>query len=228
MKKLQKFFKENFSSIFALVVMSGIIAWIAIQGPSQLNLPNPTVSPDIGLSPESRYSPIIKDWPFLGNVEAPVVFVEYGDYNCGYCGKFNQDVLPKIKEKYIDTGMVKFVFKDFVIFGEESQLLAEAVHCAGEQGKFFEAHDFVFQNDLQGFSAEKLAEKFATSLGVNARLVSECLKSGRYVDLISESTQEAASFGLTGTPMSIINGRLVEGAQSLSVFSETIEAALED
>ncbi|KKU10897.1 MAG: DSBA oxidoreductase [Parcubacteria group bacterium GW2011_GWB1_46_8] len=84
--------------------------------------------------------PDIPGFSFLGKESAPHLIVEYGDYRCGYCKKFHDEILTQLQEKYIDTGKARFVFKDMVIFGEESQMIAEAARCAGDQGKFWEYH----------------------------------------------------------------------------------------
>lgn len=95
---------------------------------------------------------------FLGDKNAPNTIVEYGDYLCGYCRKYHDELLPQIQEKYIKTGKVKFVFKDMVIFNRDidgkvsdsspSQLIAEAARCAGDQGKFWEYHGLGFSLNL--------------------------------------------------------------------------------
>ncbi len=208
MKKLQLFFKDNALSVFSLLAMAGIVALIIIQGPP------------------GRVRPNISGWQSMGSASAKVLFVEYGDYNCGYCQRFAQETFPKIKEKYIDTGKLKFVWKDFVIFGDNSLVLAEAVHCAGDQGKFFEMHDKIFSNTIQGLSANVLASTLAQSLNLNMSEFNGCLTTGKYVSKVEQSTTEAAGFGFGGTPTSVIDGRVIIGARSLAEFEAAIEAAL--
>ncbi|MEW5805121.1 MAG: DsbA family protein [Patescibacteria group bacterium] len=224
MEKLKKLFKENSLSIFALLVMGGIV-YLAV---SQSRVPK-QVKPAIAEPPGSGQlasNPNIDGWPFLGNPDAKVVFVEFGDYQCGFCGRFNQETLPELKEKYIDTGKIKFVYKDFVIFGEISKLAAQAAHCAGDQGKFFEYHDEIFNNQADGLNSE-LLKNIASDLGLNSQEFDSCLDSGKYADKVDQSTNEGISFGIEGTPTSFINGQPVLGAQGLSAFETIIDPLLE-
>ena len=232
MKKFQLFLKDNTLSIFSLLIMVGIVALIIIQGPvkKELGMPNSGSSQTV---PESAALPRVNTpetsgWQFIGNDSAKVVFVEYGDFNCGYCRKFAQETFPKIKEKYIDTGMVKFFWKDYVIFGDQSKLLAEAVHCAGDQGKFFEMHDKIFANTIQGLSADALVSTLAQSLGLNTSEFNDCLTTGRYASKVEQSTQEAVNFGFDGTPTSTINGRVIFGARPLADFEAAINQAFSE
>lgn len=230
MKKIQLFLKDNALSIFSLLVMIGIVVLIIVQGPVKKELGmfdngNNQKTPESSLSPQAK-TPDVFGWQFIGSADAKVVFVEYGDYNCGYCKRFAEETFPKLKEKYINTGKVKFVWKDYVIFGDQSKLLAEAVHCASDQGKYFEMHDKIFTNTIQGLSADSLALSLANSLNLDVTVFNECLGSGKYASKIEQSTQEAINFGFNGTPTSVINGRVLIGARSLAEFEAVIEAAL--
>src|SRR3990167_3005650 len=82
----------------------------------------------------------------LGDQNAPVTIIEYGDYQCPFCGKFFKETEPTLRENYIKTGKVKFVYRDFAFLGQESLWAANAAQCAGEQGKFWEYHDYLYGN----------------------------------------------------------------------------------
>jgi protein-disulfide isomerase len=88
--------------------------------------------------------PDVSGLPYLGKADAPILFVGYGDYQCSFCRRFHDETLPYLKEKYFDTGKAKFVYKDFTIFGADSQLIAQAARCAGDQGKFWQYHAKAF------------------------------------------------------------------------------------
>lgn len=223
MAKLKKFFQENFLSLFALLVMGGIV-FLALNQNKAPQPPSPSVTPTPGAtSPQPE--PATTDWPFLGNPEAKVVFVEYGDYQCGFCRRFNQEVLPELKQRYLETGKVKFVYKDFVIFGETSKLAAQAAHCAGDQNKFFEYHNEIFKNQEKGLSLETLLA-IATNLGLNRQEFESCLSNGKYAEKVEQSTQEGLSLGVEGTPTSFINGQKIVGARPFSSFETIIESLL--
>ena len=82
--------------------------------------------------------------PRLGDAGAKVTIVEFADFQCPFCGRFQQTVYPQIKSDYIDTGKAAFIYQDFSFLGEESTVAAEAAKCAGDQGKFWEYHDYLF------------------------------------------------------------------------------------
>src|SRR3989344_6092423 len=89
---------------------------------------------------------IQKDDFVSGNPAAKIVLIEYGDFQCPFCGRFFKTTEQEIKEKYIKSGEAVFVWRDFAFLGEESFRSAEAARCAGEQGKFWEYHDYLFNN----------------------------------------------------------------------------------
>jgi protein-disulfide isomerase len=86
----------------------------------------------------------LEGFPSLGDENAPVLLVEYSDYACPFCKRLAEDAIRQIKSKYVDSGQVRIVYKDFAVVGGERA--AEAAHCAGEQGKYWEYHDILFAN----------------------------------------------------------------------------------
>ncbi len=84
--------------------------------------------------------------PIMGNANAPITILEWGDYQCTFCYKFHQNTLDEINENYIKTGKVKLVFKDFPLNGPDSLLAAEATYCAQDQGKYWKFHDELYKN----------------------------------------------------------------------------------
>ena len=171
----------------------------------------------------------LEGYPSLGDPEAPVVMVEYSDYACPFCGRFFEDTLSDIKENYIDTGQVRFVYKDLVVVGGDKA--AEAAHCAGEQDSFWEYHDLLFQNleeDREDWSNSEVHAGYADQLGLNSQDLVSCFEEGRYAQRVQNSTQEAVGLGITGTPGFVINGEVVRGAQPYEVFEEVIQRKLNE
>jgi len=84
--------------------------------------------------------------PILGDLNAPITLVEFGDYQCFFCNRHFQETEEKLVENYINTGKVKMIFKDFTIIGPDSITAAHATHCANDQGKFWEYHDILYTN----------------------------------------------------------------------------------
>ncbi|MEK7464963.1 MAG: DsbA family protein [Patescibacteria group bacterium] len=166
------------------------------------------------------------DDPVLGNPDAPVTMIEFSDFQCPFCGRFWQQTLPAIKAKYIETGTVKFVYRDFPISSihSEAEKAAEAGECADEQGKFWEYHDRIFQG--QDELGEASLKRWAAELGLNAAQFNTCLDSGKYTDEVAKDFQDGQAAGVTGTPTFFINGQSVVGALPFAQFQTILDAAL--
>jgi protein-disulfide isomerase len=172
----------------------------------------------------------IADSYSIGDPDAPVVIVEYTDYQCPFCSRHHTQTLPQIIQNYVDTGVVKYVFKDFPLTNIHPQAVAaaEAARCAGEQGSFVEMHNRVFetQQSWSGNSAvDTVFTGYAEEMGLDTTEFSECMSSDRHQEAIMADLREGSSFGVTGTPAFFVNGSFVSGAQPYSVFEQAIAAA---
>jgi len=177
----------------------------------------------------------LHDERFRGEQSATVAIVEYADFECPYCGEYEHDVYPQIAENYIQTGKVKYYFRDLPLpMHPHAMIAARAARCAGEQGKFWEMHDSLFakQNMLHDIDMPERAK----NLGLDTSKFSECLASGRYTDEIKQSVAEAEKFGVDGTPAFFIgkiepDGQLTRlkpilGVHPYGVFKAAIEESL--
>ncbi|USN45877.1 MAG: DsbA family protein [Candidatus Woesearchaeota archaeon] len=165
------------------------------------------------------------DAPSIGSDDAPVVIVEFSDFQCPYCGKFDKETFDLIKTNYVDTGKVKFVYRDLPLgFHENAQKAAEASLCAHEQGKFWEYARVLYEHQ-SALSVPNL-KSYAADLGLEVDTFTTCLDSGSYAATVAESAQAAAAAGISGTPGFVINGKVVSGAQPYEKFAQAIEAAL--
>ena len=166
-------------------------------------------------------------WPSMGDVYAPIVMVEYSDFTCPFCISFWENTFPEIKEKYIDTGKVRFVHKNFIIgMGVEA---AEAAYCAAEQGAFWEYHNLLMERsslDIEIWPETSVHRRYANGLGINADKLIDCLEKRRYRDMVAVSNMEALTAGMEGTPTFVINGIFIPGAEPFSVFEEIFEKIL--
>jgi protein-disulfide isomerase len=137
--------------------------------------------------------------PLRGHRNAKVALIEYSDYQCPFCSRFVKDTYPQLDTEYIKTGKLQYVFRDLPLdFHKQAFKAAEATHCAGEQGKFWEMHDHLFANQ-KALTPEDLG-KHAGTLGLNTSSFQACLESGRYAADIRKDIAEANSSGATGTP----------------------------
>ncbi len=167
--------------------------------------------------------------PRQGSADAKVTMVEFADFQCPYCGKFQSEVYPQIKANYIDTGKVAFVYQDFAFLGTESTQAAEAARCAADQQKFWEYHDYLFthQNgENRGTFAVKNLKAFARTLRLDPILFNLCLDIGKYKSDVATETASGKTIGVTGTPAFVINGKFVVGALPYENFKQTIDEAL--
>jgi protein-disulfide isomerase len=140
--------------------------------------------------------------------------------------------LPQIKEAYIDTGKVLYVFKDFPLASHpNAQKAAEAGQCAGAQDAFWEMHERLFttQTDWSRLGQAAAIDAFvkgAGELGLDAVAFRDCLESGQFAPQIAQAMQEGRQAGVQGTPSFLVNGQLLVGAHPFESFQLLIEAAL--
>lgn len=174
---------------------------------------------------EALMKTLIDDDDVKGDPNAPVTIVEWSDFECPFCTRFYTQTLPQIQSEYIDTGKAKFVYRDFPLgFHANAQKAGEAAECAGEQGKFWEMHDKLFEDGVSGGVTS--FKQYATDLGLNTADFNECLDSGEMAAEVRKDMTDGSAVGISGTPGFIINGQLVSGAQPFSVFQQAIEAGL--
>lgn len=212
------------SLIYAAVTIGGAKGVAGVGAP--LGAEKQGEAPDRQRFPET-FSVDLEGWPSKGSLEAPVTIVEYSDFACPFCGKFWKETLPQITKEYIDTGKVRFVYKDFPVVGGEKA--AEAAHCAEEQGKYWEYHDVLFgsqEQDRGNWANVSVHEGYARDLGLNVAQFAECFESSRYQEKVAMSTRESAQNGGTGTPFFLVNNTPVVGAQPFANFQQVIEQEL--
>jgi len=161
-----------------------------------------------------------------GDENAPVTIIEFSEYECPFCVRFYEQTLPSIDEEYIKTGKVKLIFRDYPLsFHKNAQKAAEAAECAGEQGKYYEMHNKLFEDGVKG--GVDSFKQFAKDLGLDTTKFDECLDSGAMESEVQKDFNEGASYGVSGTPAFFINGVFVSGAQPFENFKAIIDAELE-
>ncbi|MGV0869814.1 DsbA family protein [Corynebacterium kalidii] len=167
----------------------------------------------------------------IGDVDAPVVLIEYSDYRCPFCGVFSRETMPVLQEKYIDTGKLRFEWRDFPVFGPESVEGSVAARAAGEQGLYWEYHDAVYAdaptNGHLDIDRQKVLA-WAEEVGVPDMEKFEAdLDDPELRTLVDRDAEEAARLGTTGTPTFFIGRTPMVGAQPLEIFEQYIDAELE-
>ncbi|MEU6061078.1 thioredoxin domain-containing protein [Streptomyces sp. NPDC047097] len=163
----------------------------------------------------------------VGRADAPVVMIEYADYQCGYCGKFARDTEPELIRRYVDEGVLRIEWRNFPIFGEDSERAARASWAAGRQGRFHEFHRAAYAKGAKekGFSPERVTE-LARESGVPdlERFVRD-LDGKAARDAVAADQRQGYELGASSTPSFLVNGRPLAGAQPLEAFTQAIETA---
>lgn len=188
--------------------------------PSQPSPANQQPSPNSGNAAIQAFE-ITKSNHVRGDFNAPITLVEFSDFECPFCER-HYPTLNKILSE--NKGKVRLVYKHFPLgFHPNAQKAAEASECAAEQGKFWEYHDKLFENQPSGYSLEKF-KQWAKDLGLNANKFNDCLDSGKYASKVQIDYQEGVQKGVNGTPATFINGQLVSGALPYETFKKIIDA----
>lgn len=163
------------------------------------------------------------DW-VEGDDSAPVTIIEWSDFECPYCERFYSSTLSKLRTDYIETGKVKLIFRHFPLsFHVNAKPTAIASECAGQQGKFWELHDFFFTE--RKLSATDITAE-AENLGLDMDAFNTCLTDTDVEAKVQADFLLGQKSGVTGTPGFLVNGKPIKGAQPFEVFKAAIDAEL--
>ena len=178
--------------------------------------------------------------PILGDENAPLTLIEFGDYQCTYCKKFFRETVESILINYVETGKVKMLFKDFIVVdgavgGNDSMNAANAAHCANDQGMFWQFHSTLYNNwagEGTGWVSSEQLNKFANTLELDMDEFSNCVSELKWKKLVNASHDDAVALGVTATPTFFVidenrNVLKITGAQHYDVFKEVFDSALE-
>jgi len=178
--------------------------------------------------------------PFRGNQNARVVLIEFSDYQCPFCGRFYRDTLPQVEKEYIGAGKIKYVFNHLPLddLHPVAFKAAQAVECAGDQGKFWDLHGRLFANQSLLASVNWTVQ--AKAIGLNLPQFDQCLESGKTEAAVRASVEQAGSLGIQATPTFVIGLvdaknpgdtnikilTVIGGAYPFPVFKAAIDKAL--
>lgn len=172
--------------------------------------------------PEPRVKLDLAGVAFRGPKDAPVVVVEFADYQCPYCKQIEPQ-LEKLRSEFGDK--VAFAFKDFPLPNHtHAGKLAEVADCAGAQGKFWDVHDYLF-NDVKDFDLAQIKDH-AHSLSLNQAEFDKCVDSDGEASKIKQDQTEGTHLGITGTPTLFINGRYLSGAAKYETIRDMVQEEL--
>ena len=174
--------------------------------------------------------------PVLGNPDAPITLVEFGDYQCHYCNVFFENTEEEIIKKYVETGKVKMIFKDYNIIGPDSVKASQGAHCAKEQNLFWEYHNILYSNwtgENNGWASGTNLANYAQDIGLEMNQWTDCMTQQKYSKTILTSNEDAKKLQLTGTPAFFVinsDGQVSElfGAQPFEAFERVFDEQLEN
>lgn len=164
-----------------------------------------------------------------GSENAPVTMVEFTDYQCPFCARHFENTQPQIDKEYIETGKVRYLVRDLPLpIHPNAPAAAMAARCAGDQGKYWEMHDMLFekQNEWSSGDTTQLFSTYAEDLGLDGGALTSCVSSQKHKAAMDKDTSLAQRIGASGTPAFLINRELVIGAQPFPVFEQAIEKGL--
>jgi protein-disulfide isomerase len=175
--------------------------------------------------------------PAKGDKGAKLTLIEFSDYQCPFCGRYFRETLPQLQKEYVETGKLRYVFRNFPIESIHPQAFkaAEAAQCAGEQGKYWEMHDRLFGN--QSALAPADLPGHARALGLDVAKFEQCLESGQIAASIRQDQADGQKAGVRGTPSFFLGLttpageavralRMIQGAQPYAAFKEAIDSLL--
>ena len=188
-------------------------------------LPTQEAPTNTGTTGAKKVDVSVDDDAMKGKKDAPVTIIEFSEYQCPFCKRFIDDAYPKIIKDYVDTGKVKYVFRDFPLgFHDQAKPAAMAAECAGDQGKYWEYHDLLFKNQASLSAANY--KKWAKDLKLDTTKFDACVDTNKHKAEVEKDFADGQKAGVSGTPAFFINGKMISGAQPYSVFKAEIEAAL--
>ncbi len=234
-----KYREKPLKSVWWLVPISIVVAGLIIGGAIYFSGKKEVARTDgqstVAQTRSGRASlpPVGNRDAVLGNPEAPVTLIEYGDYQCPFCGRFFHQVEPLLRDEYIKTGKVRMVYRNFQFLGAESVASGAAAECAEDQGKFWVYHDELYKAETadskenSGNLNRDLFLMLAQNVSLDMTAFTSCLDSSKYVEQVKKDTAGGQALGVSGTPTTYINGEKVVGAQPYSAFKNLIDIFLQ-
>ncbi len=163
----------------------------------------------------------------LGKTNAPVTLIEYASKTCSHCAAFHADVLPTLKKEYVETGKVKFIYREFPL--NRLDVAVSMIARCGPPGRFFPLVDLIYKTQAQWARAQDpLAEviKIGRLAGITPKIVEACLRSREiFQGIVDSGRRGQAEFNISATPAIIVNGRPVNGNVTMDVLRPILDRA---
>ncbi|MBU6142027.1 DsbA family protein [Patescibacteria group bacterium] len=225
--------KKDYLLPVSILVAAVLIAGAVIYSAGTTPAPSPAGQQQPSAAVDANALKLTSDDVVLGDLNAPVTLIEYGDYQCTFCGRFFSETESQIVNNYVKTGKVRLVFRNFPFLGPESAPSANAAECAKDQGKFWEYHDALFTAEVKdgqennGNLTRGLFMSLASNLGLDTTQFGSCLDSNKYASLVaSQKSTAISSLGVQATPTFFLGTQKIEGALPYDQFKTDIDQAL--
>lgn len=223
-----------------IIIVVSVISFGAFSSTDlalQNNDDDDTSTREEGTNPLSISSIIQQGSYVKGDADAPVTLIEFADFQCPFCGRFARHTAPVVDKEYVETGKVSMVFKHFPLRGPDSISASIASQCAGEQGKFWEYHDILYENqgaENSGWVSKDRLKALASDISLDRTSFDACLESNRYSQLVQNDLQLARDLRLRGTPTFVTaysdgsQPQALVGAQPADAFRKILNDKLAD
>lgn len=216
--------KQN--NLLYLYIAVGVVAMVAVVGlviflnRNSNEVKAPTAP--VGRTAEGFY--------YKGNPDAAVKVIAFEDFQCPGCAYFSRNLAPILERDYINTGRVQFIYHELPLTNIHPNAVAaaEAARCAGDQGKFWEMHDQLFNNQslwAQLSSPLNTFSGYAGIIGINRTTFEACMQAGTHREAILTAAKDAATLGVQATPSFSVNGQLVDSNRLFTAIDAALRAA---
>lgn len=214
--------KRGFYVLLAGVVVVGVavLSWMASRSGAQVSRVDSTIAP------------IANQGHVLGSDSAPIEVVEFADFECPACGNFANLTEPDVRARLVNTGMIRFRFIDFPLDIHPNTWAAHsAAWCAGDQNRFWEMHDAIFQNQDRWSSQrtkkpEGVIRPLAQQIGLDMQKYDGCIESRQFHPQIRANYEEAIRRGVQSTPTFVIGTTQIPGVLSYDQFKKHVDQAI--
>jgi protein-disulfide isomerase len=215
--------------VLLVIVVLGAFAWYFLS-PSSMSTGGVQPSSTASISSSLATSLLSGTPPTLGSTSAPVTIVEFGDYQCPTCGEWYRSQEVQLIQNLVNSGKAKLVWRDFDYYGPDSVTASIAAYAAGEQGKFWQFHDLLFQSQRSpnsGWASKQNVRVLAQQLGLNMTLFDQSFNSGRFDSLVNSNHELGVQAGVSQTPTFFLIGPndkivAIAGDQPESVFEQAV------
>ena len=181
-------------------------------------------------TPAGPVNVAVGNYPPKGNTNAKVTVIEFADFRCPFCEQWFSNIEPSLMKDYVNTGKIKFYFRNYAFLGPASTLAAEAGECANDQGQFWAWHDYMYKNqpdesDTSMYTNDNLTQ-IAGNLGMDTSQFSSCISSKDASNKVAKDLSDGSAAGVSGTPTTFVNGIAIVGAVPYDQLKSAIDNAL--